>query len=88
MVDRVHTERFKGGQDDENSRPAMIEREWKVNKNLIRSALSGVMLLHDVIDVGHCGGNEEGEDEGRDIMVRCPEIDVDHIEDGEEGETP
>lgn len=46
------------------------------------------MLLNDVIDVRHSRGDEKGENESKDVVVGGPEIDVNRVEDGEDGESP
>lgn len=51
VVDGVYTECLKGGQDDENGRPAVVERERKVDEELVRVRLRRVVFLHDVVDV-------------------------------------
>ena len=47
----IVTERLEGGEDDENGRPAVVEREGKVDEHLVRSALGLVVLLDDIVDV-------------------------------------
>lgn len=47
----VDAERFKGGEDDEDGRPAVVEREREVNEHFVRGVLRLVVLLDDVIDV-------------------------------------
>lgn len=48
---RVLAECLERGEDDENSGPAVVERERQVDEDLIRSALRLMVLLHDVVDV-------------------------------------
>ena len=51
-VDRsVDAEGLEGSQDDEDGRPAVVEREREVDEDLVRSALGLVVLLDDVVDV-------------------------------------
>ena len=47
----IVSERLEGGEDDENGRPAVVERERQVDEELVRSALGLVELLHDIVDV-------------------------------------
>lgn len=51
MFRGIHTERLKTGEDDEDRRPAMVKREWKVNEKLIEAIRRSVGLLDDVVDV-------------------------------------
>jgi len=59
-----------------------------MNQKLIPPGLRGVVFLDDVVDVGDGAGDEEGEDEGYDVVVGAPQVDVDGVEDAEEGEAP
>jgi len=47
-----------------------------------------VVLLDDVIDVGHRGADEECEDERDDVVLAAPDVDIDSVDDSEEGEAP
>jgi hypothetical protein len=47
----VHTKRLECGEDDEDRRPAMPKREWKMNEKLIKVTRWRVGLLDDVVDV-------------------------------------
>ena len=47
----VVTEGLERGQNNEDSRPAVVERERKVDEHLVRSALGLVVLLDDVVDM-------------------------------------
>lgn len=51
VVSGVDTECLEGAQNDEDGGPPVIQRERKVDENLISVGLGRVMLLHDVIDV-------------------------------------
>jgi len=51
MMDFVYTESLKGCENDKNSRPTMIKREWKVHKELIRKAFGSMIFLDYIIDV-------------------------------------
>lgn len=66
----------------------MVEREWEMYKQLISNSLGVMMLLHNIVNVSYCGRDEESENEGGDIAVMSPQIDVNSIEDTEEGEAP
>ena len=47
----VSPERLEGGQDHEDGRPAMVEREREVDEDLVGRVLGLVVLLYDVVDV-------------------------------------
>ena len=47
----VVTEGLERGQNYKDGRPAVVERERKVDEHLVRSALGLVELLHDIVDV-------------------------------------
>ena len=47
----VVAEGLEEGEDDENGRPAVVEREGEVDEDLVGGALRLVELLHDVVDV-------------------------------------
>lgn len=49
---------------------------------------AAVRLLHDVVDVGDGGRDQEGKDERDDIVLANPNVDVNRVEDSEEGEAP
>ena len=66
----------------------MVEREGEVDEELVGNATRLVILLHDVVDVGDDGADEERENECNDVVAARPDVDVDGVEDGEEGETP
>jgi hypothetical protein len=51
VVSGVDTERLEGAQNDEDGGPPVIQRERKVDEDLISVGMGRVMLLHDVIDV-------------------------------------
>jgi len=51
MMNFVYTKGLKGCEDDKNSRPTMVKREWKVYEELIRKAFSSVVFLDYIIDV-------------------------------------
>ena len=51
VVNGIDTERLKGAQNDEDGGPTVVQREWKMNEDLIGVGLGRVMLLHNVIDV-------------------------------------
>ena len=59
----VHAEGFEGGEHDEHGSPAVVEREGEVDQDLVGRVRGLVVLLDDVVDVRHSGGDEECEDE-------------------------
>jgi len=84
----VDTKGVKGGDYDKDGSPAVVERERKVDEELISVRLGCVILLDDVIDVCDRGADEESKDKGNDVMVRRPQVDVDGVEDTKEREAP
>lgn len=42
---------LKSGEDNENGSPAVVEREWEMNKDFIGNALWLMELLNNVVDV-------------------------------------
>ncbi len=51
VVKGTDTKRLEGGQDDKDSSPTVVKREWQVNKDFIGSALRRVMLFDDVVNM-------------------------------------
>jgi hypothetical protein len=47
----VDAECCERGEEDEDSGPAVPEREWEMNEEFIGQGLRSVELLHDVVDV-------------------------------------
>jgi len=84
----VHAKGLESGDEDEESRKSMPEREGEVNPEFIVDVLGSVMLLDDVVDVGNGRADEKGEDESNDIVATRPDVDVNGVEDDEEGEAP
>jgi len=84
----VHAERVKGGEEDEEGRESVPQGERKVNKEFVKEALGGMLLLGDVVDVGDGGAYEEGKDECDDVVAMRPDVDVDGVEEEKEGEAP
>jgi len=79
VLGRIDAKCLKGGQEDKNSGPPMPHGEWQVHKQLIARRLGGMVLLDDVVDVANCGGDQEGENEGGDIMMMGPYGDEDRV---------
>lgn len=46
------------------------------------------MLLDNIIYMGNCGADKERENEGHDVMVTGPEIDINCIQDGKKRKPP
>jgi len=84
----VDAKRFKEGEDDEDGCETVVEREGELDPELIIDVLSRVMFLDDIVNMAHAAAHEESEDEGDDIMLAAPDVDVNTSEDGEEWETP
>jgi len=59
-----------------------------MDEELVSPVLGRVVLLDYVVDVSDCGADEERQDEGYDVMMASPKIDVDGIENSQKGETP
>ncbi len=51
VVQAVDAERVERGDDDEDGRPAVVEREGEVDKELVAPRLGDVVLLHNVVNV-------------------------------------
>jgi hypothetical protein len=47
----IDTECLEAGQDDEDSGPTMVQREWKVDEELVTKALRRVELFDNIVDV-------------------------------------
>lgn len=54
---------FKGGEDNENGGPAVVEREWEMDEDFIGDALRLVEFLDDIVDVCNGRRDEERKDE-------------------------
>lgn len=59
----VHAKGLEGGEKDEHSRPAVVEREGEVHPELVVQRLGGVEAPNDVVDVRDGRADEQGEDE-------------------------
>jgi len=46
------------------------------------------MLLDDIVDVGDCRGDEEGKNEGGDVLLVGPDADEGGVQDAQEREPP
>ena len=64
LSSRVDAKCLESAEDDEDGGPAVVEREGEVDEDLVGGARRVVVLLDDVVDVRHRGGDEEREDEG------------------------
>ena len=53
VFQRVRTKGLEGSKHDEDGCPAMIERERKMDEELIREVCGAVGLLDDIVDVLH-----------------------------------
>jgi len=84
----VHAESLKGREDDKNSRPPVPQGEGDVDKEIIRHFRRDVVFFDDVIDVGDCGGNEQREDKGKNVVLVGPQVDINGVENNEKRETP
>lgn len=59
-----------------------------MNEDLVPHILALVILFDDVIYRGDGAGHEKCKYESHNVMATCPNVDVDGVEDGEQGETP
>lgn len=59
-----------------------------MDEELVCPRLARVELSHDVVNVRDSRRDEKGKDEGDDVMLVGPNVDVDRVEDGEEREAP
>jgi len=84
----IDAEGLEAGEENEDGRPPVVEREREVDEELIISTLRNVELLHDIVHMRDGRADEEGEDEGDDVVLAGPDADVDGVEEGEEGEAP
>jgi len=79
---------FKRGENDKNSGPAVIKREWEMDEDFVSDGGGRVMFFDLVVDVGDRGRDKEGEYEGPFVVMVTPQVDIDGIQDSEERETP
>lgn len=84
----VDTKCLECGQEDEDGSPPMPQRKGEMDEQLVCDGLGGVMFFDNVVDVCDGRADEEREDKGDDVVVGCPQVDVDGVEDGEEGKAP
>jgi len=84
----VNTKSLERSQEHENGCPSVIEGEWEVNPEFVIDVGATVMLLDDIVDVRHSGRDEESQNECGEIPLSTPEVDVDAIQSGQDGETP
>jgi len=66
----------------------MPQREWQMDKQLVRNALRRVVFLDDIIDMGYSARDQQAGYEGDDVVVGAPSIDIDRVKDDEGGESP
>lgn len=59
MGETVNAKGVKGGDDDEDGGPSVVEREGKVDEELVAPGLGDVMLLDEVVNM--LGGCQEVE---------------------------
>lgn len=86
--ERVSSECLKGGENDEDGGPTVVEGEGEVDENFITKRLRRMMLLYDIIDVRDSAADEEGSNESKNVMTAGPEIDIDGVENAEERKAP
>jgi len=86
--DGVDTKCLESGDKDEDGCPAVVEREGEMDPEDIVHGLGLVELFHDIVNVGHGRADKERKEEREDIVLVNPDVDVNAVEDGEEGEAP
>lgn len=79
---------FKASEEDEDSGPAVVQGEGKVNKHFVSESARPVVLLDDIVNMADGRADEQGEDECNYVVVVSPDVDIDGIEDRQERETP
>jgi hypothetical protein len=84
----VHAESLKGSEEDQNCGPSVVEREGKMNKEFVSEGFGRMMFLDNIVNVSDSAGDEQGENERRDVALMRPEVDVDGIQDSEQRESP
>ena len=47
----IHTKRLECSEDNEDRRPAVVKREWKMDEKLIKVIRRSVGLFDDIVDV-------------------------------------
>lgn len=68
---------------------SVVEGERKVDKCLFSpTLLARVVLLDDIVDLRNGRSDKKGQDEGEDVPVSGPEINVDRVEYTKQGESP
>jgi len=88
VVLSIDAERLKGSQEDEVGREAVPEREREMDPQFVVDILREMVLLDNVEDVRDGGGDKEGKEESDDVVAASPDVDIDDVEDDEEGEAP
>lgn len=71
-----------------HDRPGVPEAEWEVYKERIVHVLSREMCRETVITSADDGCDQEGEDEGDQVMLGDPDVEEDRVEDTETCERP
>lgn len=61
---RIVAKCLKGGQNNKDGGPSVVERERQMHKEFVCGVLDFVELLDDVIDVCYGRRDEKGEDKG------------------------
>jgi len=84
----IETEGFEGGNNGENSSPAVVQGEGEMDEKLVVDRLRTVIFLHNIVDMSDSARDEKNEDESSDIMIMGREADIDAIEDSKERESP
>jgi len=88
VSESVYAECLESRKNDKDGCESVVEREWKVNPELIVDILSRVMFLDYVINVTHAAADKESEDECDDVISTAPNVYVNAGEHSEERETP
>jgi len=86
--ERIDTKCLEGSENYQNGGPSVPERERKVHEYFVTRGRRRMLLLDDVVDMRYSAADEERENKGHDVVVRRPEVDVNCVEDTEQGEPP
>jgi len=88
LDERVHAECLKSGENNQDGRESMVQREREVDPEFVIDVLTSMVLFDNVVDVAHGAAHEKSENERNNVVLVGPNVDVNASEDREERETP
>jgi len=88
VVKCVDTEGGECGEDDEDGGPSVPEGKGEVDKEFVGAVRGDVVLLDNIVDMSYSGRDEKGQNKGNNIVLARPEVDVDGVENDQQGEAP